>query len=63
MKIESKMPPKVAKIMPSIGYPLIRMKDKNLSMKYVRMGTNIPISNEAKGSMITEAEELRKMPA
>jgi hypothetical protein len=39
------------------------IKDRNFSIMYVRIGTNIPISSEAKGSMMTEAEELRKIPA
>lgn len=61
--IESKIPPKAEKMIPSIGYPLIRIKDKNFSIRYARMGTANPIKREAKGSIITDTEELKNIPA
>jgi hypothetical protein len=47
--------------MPSMGYPF--NNERNFSIMYVRIGTSIPISSDAKGSIMTEADELRKIPA
>ena len=62
VKMESKMPPSAVKMMPSIGYPLIKILGRNFSMREERSGPNTPIRIEAKGSMMTEADELRKTP-
>ena len=38
------------------------MLEKNFSMMKLRIGTVAPMRSEAKGSMMTEAEELRNTP-
>lgn len=62
VKMELKMPPKTAKIMPSTGYPLLSISGINFYKRYAKIGAKAPIKREAKGSMITAADELRKMP-
>ena len=62
VNIESKIPPRVAKIIPSIGYPLTRIVGKQWWIKKERIGAKIPMIIEATGSIMTEAEELKKIP-
>ena len=50
------------KIIASIEYPFKRIKGKNFSKRNSKIGANMPIKSEAKGSMITVAEELKNMP-
>jgi hypothetical protein len=60
--MESKIPPTTANIIASIGYPFIRMLGRNFSTTNESTGPNTPIKIEAKGSMMTVADELRKTP-
>ena len=57
------MPPKVAKIIPQIGYPFNRILGKHFSISKVKIGVTTPIIKEAKGSIITDADELKNIPA
>ena len=61
-KIESKMPPNTHKMIASIEYSFKRIKGKNFSKRNSKIGANIPIKSEAKGSIITVDEELKNMP-
>jgi hypothetical protein len=46
----------------SIEYPLIRTSPRYFSMRKTRIGAVIPIKREAKGSIMTTADELKNIP-
>jgi hypothetical protein len=62
VNIELNIPPKVQSIIASIEYPLIKIKGRYFSIIKMRIGEVMPIKREAKGSIITTAEELKNIP-
>lgn len=61
-KIASKRPPKKHIITASIEYPLSKMNEAYLSRTNKIIGQTIPISREAKGSMITNEDDPINIP-
>jgi hypothetical protein len=62
VNIASKIPPKMHMMTASIEYPLTKRKAAYLSKINSIIGQTIPISNEAKGSIITKEEDPINIP-
>ena len=61
-KMALKIPPKKHIITASIEYPLSKMKEAYLSKTNNIIGQTIPISKEAKGSIMTKEEDPINIP-